>query len=145
MWACRNRHTHLVELLLQHGAEVGKTNVREGSGDGGNTALWFTAQGATPGNVPIARLLLDHGATPDVRCEHGTTALFMAASWGHIGLVQLLIERGANATIRNLAGQTPLESVQSDLAWASRQEVPDGDVRRFLERAPRIIAFLANL
>jgi hypothetical protein len=50
---------------------VNITNPVDGNGDGGNTALWFTAQGAFPGTVPIARLLLDHEAEIDAHANEG--------------------------------------------------------------------------
>jgi ankyrin repeat protein len=78
MWACRNRHITIVELLLERGASVRETNFREVSGDGGNSPLWFTAQGPLPGTVPIGRLLTQAGAEIDQTGEHGTTAFFMA-------------------------------------------------------------------
>ena len=49
MWACRNRHSTIVELLLKRGAQVNTLNQVDSAGEGGNTALWFAAQGAAQG------------------------------------------------------------------------------------------------
>ncbi|MHC4876885.1 MAG: hypothetical protein ACYTGL_10330 [Planctomycetota bacterium] len=51
-------------------------------GDGGNTALWFAAQGPYPGGCEVAHLLIAAAAKVDRLCEHGRTALQMAAGWG---------------------------------------------------------------
>ena len=116
MWACRKRREPVVRELLARGAEVHLTNTLEPNGDGGNTALWFTAQGPTEGTVPIARRLVDGGATLDTRCEHGTTALFMAAAWCHLDLVQFLLFCGADPKLTDARGLTPLESLRQNIA-----------------------------
>jgi ankyrin repeat protein len=68
--------------------------------------LWFAAQGPTSG-LEVARLLIDAGADVNLRCEHGRTALHIAAAWGHLDVVQLLLEHGADPGIRDDEGLTP--------------------------------------
>ena len=66
------------------------------------------------------RELLDMGADPNARAQHGRTPLFRAARSGHAEAVKMLIEAGAdpNATTRK-SGETPLtEAVYNDI-WAS--------------------------
>ncbi|MFA6271457.1 MAG: ankyrin repeat domain-containing protein [Candidatus Paceibacterota bacterium] len=145
MWACRNRHTSIVEFLLSHGAGVNDRNSTENNGDGGNTALWFTAQGAFPGTVPIARLLFEHNAEVNARCEHGTTAFFMAVTWVHMELVQLLLKHGADPSIPNSDGRSPLEAIQRSYEWLETQETKTEDMKRLGFRAPRMIAFLQQI
>lgn len=145
MWACRNRHATIVEFLLSHGASVCDRNSKDSNGDGGNTALWFTAQGSSPGTVPISRLLIDHGAEVNARCEHGTTAFFMAVAWVHMDLVQLLLDHGADPSIPNSDGRTPLEAIQKSYEWANEQETKTEDMKRLAFRAPRMISFLESL
>jgi ankyrin repeat protein len=145
MWACRNRHTTVVELLLERGSPVNVINTQENENEGGNTALWFTAQGASPGTVPVARLLLDHGADIDTRCEQGTTAFYMAASWVHMELVQFLLLHGADPKIKNNEGRTALQQVRKDYEWLQTQKTKTEDMKRFGFRAPRMIAYLEKL
>ncbi len=114
-------------------------------GEGGNTPLWFTAQGIFPGTVPIARLLLDHGAEINTQCENGTTAFYMAVSWVHMELVQFLLSRGADPLLTNNEGLTPLQGIQKDFNWAQDQEIQSEELKRFIFRAPRMIAFLEKL
>jgi len=145
MWACRNRHAAIVELLLGRRVAVNAVNPVAENGDGGNTALWFAAQGAFPGATPIARLLLDHGASIDAPGERGATPFFMAVIWVHMELVQFLLARGANPLLKNAEGKTPLQVIRQQHAWLQGQEKKTDEMKRFGFRAPRMIAFLEKL
>ena len=145
MWACRNRHATIVEFLLKKGVSVHAINPADGHGNGGNTALWFTAQGSSPGTVPLARLLLDHGAKIDARCERGTTAFFLAVSWMHMELVQFLVSRGADPFIENVDGETPLQFIRQHAGRLEVHSHGTEDEKRFILRAPRMIAYLESL
>jgi len=145
MWACRNRHVAIVESLLKRGASVNEINPKGADGDGGNTALWFTAQGAFPGTLSIARLLTQAGAEIDHIGEHETTALWMAISWVHMELVQFLLSCGANPQIKNAKGITAIDSLKADLSWCEAQPKPTENMKRILFRAPRMIAYLEKI
>ncbi len=134
--AARHRDLDRVARLLAAGVDPNVRNAREPNGDGGNTPLWFAAQGARPGGVPVARRLLDAGARMDERCEYGTTALHMAASWAHLDTVQLLVACGADPDGRDNDGRTPL-----DIAQAARAHVQDAD---WQARIPAVIDFLSH-
>ena len=70
---------------------------------------------AAVGDLPKARLLLDHGATIDaIDEEYRSTPLGMAARWGRAEMVELLLERGADPV---LAG----DPWASPRAWAERK------------------------
>src|SRR5262245_59191921 len=105
--AARMRDVPAVQQELNAGVNVDLINGRAPNGDGGNTALWFAAQGPWPNGAQVARILIDAGADVDRQCEHGRTALHMAAAWGHVDVVQLLLKHGANPTIVDEAGMTP--------------------------------------
>src|SRR6185436_5834727 len=102
------RDVETVKRELDAGVDVDVLNGRAANGDGGNAALWFAAQGPAPNGVEVARLSINAGADINRKCEHGRTALQMAAAWGHLNVVQLLIENGADPTIRDDEGMTPL-------------------------------------
>ena len=144
--AARHRETERVASLLRRGVDPNVRNRREPNGDGGNTPLWFAAQGARPGGVPIATALLDAGARVDEHCEHGTTALHLAASWGHLDVVRFLVDRGADIRARDDDGATALGSLQ-----ATRKRVQDEVGRNagppggkeWLNKVPAVIEFLA--
>lgn len=54
------------------------------------------------------RLLLEHGAKPDLRDSLGRTALEMAIVWCLPEVVKLLLLYGAEPNLRDAKGQTPL-------------------------------------
>jgi ankyrin repeat protein len=121
--AARMRDVQAVRRELEAGVDVDVLNGRAANGDGGNTALWFAAQGPAPGGLEVARLLLHAGAKINRPCEHGRTALHMAAAWGHLDLAQLLIECGADPTLRDKEGQTPA------IMAAASERVPEANLR----------------
>jgi ankyrin repeat protein len=144
MWACRNRRESIVAELLGRGADPTLRNRLEQNGDGNNTALWFTGQGPMAGTTGIAQRLITAGARVNDICEHGQTALYIAAAWCHLDLVQLLIDSGADASIPNTSGQTPLAMLHANLQHLAGQSSLSQDQRRFTQRAPRVIAFLES-
>ncbi len=145
--AARHRDADRVAVLLKAGVDPDVRNQREPNGDGGNTPLWFAAQGARPGGVPVAWALLDAGARVDERCEYGTTALHLAASWGHLEMVRFLIDKGANTQARDDKGATPLDSLQADRVRV-QEEVTRGvgpaGGEEWLTRVPAVIDLLAG-
>jgi uncharacterized protein len=70
---------------------------------------------AQRGNIPKARLLLDHGAEIDpVDEEYRSTPLGLAARWGQRAMVAFLLERGADPNKAGAPWATPL-------AWARKK------------------------
>lgn len=83
----------------------------EGAGDlsardpvGVTPLSWATLHGETE----IARLLLDHGASPDCTNIDGSTPLHSAAFLGQAEVAGLLVERGADLSKPNQRGELPL-------------------------------------
>jgi ankyrin repeat protein len=105
--AARMRDVQAIRQELHAGVDVDVVNGRAANGDGGNTALWFAAQGPRPNGVDVARVLIEAGADVNRRCEHGRTALHMAAAWGHADVAKMLLENGADPTIVDEVGMTP--------------------------------------
>jgi ankyrin repeat protein len=75
----------------------------------------YCCSGETPlhvasrrGHVEIVKLLLEHGADPNIRDMYGETPLHDAAYWGHADVVKLLLEHGADLSAKNKYGETPL-------------------------------------
>lgn len=105
--AARMRDVATVRRELAAGVDVDLVNGRAANGDGGNTALWFAAQGPWPGGVEVARVLVEAGADVSKACEHDRTALHMAAAWGHADVARLLLEAGADPSVVDEEGLTP--------------------------------------
>ncbi len=61
------------------------------------------------GSVPMARILISHGADLDAPSEdRGTTAVHMAANFGDLEMLNLLLDDGADIEAQDQTGQTPL-------------------------------------
>jgi ankyrin repeat protein len=81
---------------------------------------------AQEGDIPKARLLLDHGADIDaVDEEYRSTPLGLASRWGRREMVAFLLERGADPDRSGAPWATPL-------AWAKKKGHHDieGDLRQ---------------
>jgi hypothetical protein len=87
MLAVYARHAELVELLLRRGADVNRR------GPFGVRPLMAHA------GVDLARLLLEHGARPNLRDDYGNTALGHAANPGDTELIELLLDHGADVNL----------------------------------------------
>jgi ankyrin repeat protein len=105
--AARMRDVATVVRELESGVDVDLVCEPAKNGDGGNTALWYAAQGPRPGGVAVASVLLAAGAEVNRQCEHGRTALHMAAAWGHLDMVKFLLEHSADPSIRDELNMTP--------------------------------------
>lgn len=95
-------HLDFIKLLLAHGANVNaricgvESTPQACKGDSTETRTIFTMQwlyedGATPflraaqsGDVPLMKLLLEHGADPKITTANGDTALMVAAGIGWV-------------------------------------------------------------
>jgi len=103
--AAMNRSRHASELavarlLLDRGAPI------DISADYGGTPL---ALAARRGDVPMVRLLLQHGANVNAQDEqYGETPLLQAVSSGSLETVKLLVSHGADVTARNGRGESAL-------------------------------------
>ena len=104
-------YPEFTEVLLKSGARV---NIKNRSGE---TPLCLIS-GSYHGNLETARLLLEYGADPGVRCHKGRDSLYMALREGHQGLIQLLLKRGASPNARDDSGRTLLQ-----IAVQNREEV----------------------
>jgi hypothetical protein len=99
------------------------------SGEGGNSALWFAAQGLEPDSVPIAAALLEAGADVNQPGEFNLTPMHMACSWGHVDLVKFLHSHGARLNLMDDHGRTPIELAREDYAEAlkmPKEKWPEG-------------------
>ena len=116
-----NRHTHVAELLCQHGADI------ELAGYNNRTLL-------VDGHVDAVQWLLEHGANvnfrqqtdwrasfpagltflsnrngiPNAAMDHAGSPLHMASLHDHFKIMRLLIQRGADVTSCDNLNSTPL-------------------------------------
>jgi ankyrin repeat protein len=114
-------HREIAEFLLDHGADVSLA---------ARNAQHVTAlHGAVARrDVEIVRMLLKHGADPNVRQESGFVPLHDAAANGEKAIAGLLVEYGAHVDARTDDGKTPydlaVERGQTEVAeWLKTQTV----------------------
>jgi ankyrin repeat protein len=120
-----NGNTAVVQLLLDHGADPhvrdvdGKTALDKAGSLGvsrllirlnvSQTCAFLVA--ADHGDPEQMQLLLDYGASPDVRTDYEETPLHLAAARGRLGAVRFLVlEVNADVNARDREGGTPLHS-----------------------------------
>ena len=66
------------------------------------------------GELEVARMLLDHGMTVDMKNEEGETPLHQVSRGNHnseqtgVDIAQLLLERGADVRAKDKSQETPL-------------------------------------
>ncbi|KAL6617761.1 ankyrin repeat-containing domain protein [Neocallimastix sp. 'constans'] len=103
--ACIFGKMNEVELLLLRHPTI-NVNVRETNGD---TPLIISCQ---TGKADIAQLLLQYNADPNLICECGNTALYVAtfsfSRHRSLGLIRSLLDHGANPNILSQYCLTPL-------------------------------------
>ena len=66
-------------------------------------------------NLELVKLLLAHHADVNARSPNGMTALHCAVDRGYVEVVTFLLKRGADATLRNDAGQSPMDLTEGFL------------------------------
>lgn len=109
MWAAAQRHPEVVKVLLAHGAGVhlrsatwtdvmavephGYLPYNRAIPHGGDTPLLFAARA---GDLAVARLLLEKGASVNDADAWGVSVLAMAAHSGYRDLALFLLEKGAD-------------------------------------------------
>ena len=111
--SARMRNVEAVRTELAKGVAVDVLNGKAPNGDGGNTALWFAAQGPLPYGLAVVEVLVAAGAAVNRQCEHGRTALHMASAWGHLDVVRYLLDHGADPTIKADKEGTPAEMARA--------------------------------
>ncbi|XP_037578179.1 ankyrin repeat, SAM and basic leucine zipper domain-containing protein 1-like [Dermacentor silvarum] len=117
--ACYSGCVEMVQLLIDHGADVNATK--------GLATPLMTVCGSQKGTeaalVTCAEVLLKHGAEPDLAGRDGTTPLMLAAREGYCQLIEMLLDRGADAKSLDSQGWT-------SLSWAAY--AGQGRAARFL-------------
>jgi ankyrin repeat protein len=80
--AAYNGHLEVIDLLVEHGADLNQRDSQYGY-----TALHWTVHG---GKLDAAQYLVDYGCNVEAEDSEGNTALFYAVNNNHIELVHFL-------------------------------------------------------
>lgn len=107
--AAQGRHTEVCRALLAAGAKI---NAR---GQGGWTALMFSAKSSADKSAAMLSLLINEGADINVASDKGTTALMLAGESGQMKMCNLLLDARANVNAKDELGTV------LDRAVANRQ------------------------
>ena len=105
--AARNGHHRAVQVLLEQKTDVnsqanlGKTAL--------NQAGTFASSHSRGREADIVRLLLDHGADPNIPDDSHSTPLHRASSLGLLDVARLLLSYGANIDEKDEKGRTPFQ------------------------------------
>ena len=127
-WAIGKNDSVLAERVIRQGAPV-NGSLSSGTRDTPLLAACFA------GATGIVKLLLAHGARPNVADEEGNTPLHAAVQADHEDIVPLLLAHGANTNVREKYGETPLyEAVYREetgmvkllLAHGAKVHIADG-------------------
>ncbi|GMM56739.1 Hos4 protein [Maudiozyma humilis] len=130
--ACDKGKLDTVRALLA----AGEIDVND-QDNAGNTPLH---EAALNGHLEVVRVLVEHGADPNVRSYEmfGDTPLIDASANGHLDVVSYLLAHGADPTITNAKGMTAYEAIESDdsdLDDSERELV--GEIRSVLRAAAK--------
>jgi len=137
----------VVKLLRQHIIKVSNVDIRTAAAEGNIEAIQqhvssgtdLNAKEPTGGSTPLivaavfgqteaARLLIEKGASVNVKNNEGNTSLHVATFFCHPETVKLLLEKSAKVNALNNRGETPLDTVEGN--W--NQEL-EGVYRFFAE------------
>uniref|UniRef100_A0A3B1K848 Palmitoyltransferase n=1 Tax=Astyanax mexicanus TaxID=7994 RepID=A0A3B1K848_ASTMX len=104
------------------------TTVLQQKGWGGFTALHFAA---LHGNRPIAELLLNCGADPNIPCDAGQTPFHFACRHGNISIMHKMLQHGADLAAVDLQGKTSLHHAVSGGNIVAMQYLSETTMFRF--------------
>jgi len=125
--ACSERNAGMVQLLLDHGADVNAVSAY------GETAVHIAA---AHGFADILELLINNGGSINAKTNAGWTPLHEACWQGRVAAARVLFERGADPNARDNNGATPLDKALSKDAYPFRREEI---VDLFREYAPDLV------
>ncbi len=100
--ACFFGHYDTAEYLVKAGAPL--------NSPAHNDLKAAPLHSATAGRYEkIVKMLLDHGADPNVREQNGFTALHVAAQNNDVEIIHLLLLGGADLTLKSTSGKTAMD------------------------------------
>lgn len=127
--ACFFGHTDTAEYLAMAGAPVNSPSRNELKAAPIHSA-------AAGGHTKIVKILLDHGADPNLREQGGFTPLHAAAQNGDVETVRTLLLGGADLTLKSENGKTALDIAMDAGHEQASALLGEGVTKRFRHREP---------
>lgn len=122
--ACYFGHFEVAEYLVKAGAPLNATSH--------NQLKAAPLQSAATGrHEKIARMLLEHGADPNVREQGGYTPLHAAARNGDETMIRTLLYGGADVGVKSEDGKLPLDLAQEAGHAEAVRLLTEGITKRF--------------
>ncbi|KAI5724272.1 hypothetical protein M8J77_000586 [Diaphorina citri] len=115
------------KFLLDHDASISCT-----APSTHDTALHIIAAHNYPTMLPVAKVLLERGLSPDLKNVQGYTPLHLCVLAHNEELFSLLLSRGVNLNVTDVKGHPPLYYACLDLT--DEDSVKDSFASRILER-----------
>ncbi len=134
--AARSSDVEAMRVLIEGGADPSLHDEKRG---GINPLLAVTMGPELPALIEADRqpteqaaiaaidFLLDHGVSPSIANDLGTTALHMAALRDYPGVIRHMAERGADLNVADREGFTPLDYALGHLPAKLRTKAPGAD------------------
>jgi ankyrin repeat protein len=111
----------ILEAAISEDLEALKANLSSGNIDEQDEETGFTALHvcAQNGNAEMTKILLENGASVNIKDNYGNTALFKAVffSNGKTEIIKMLIDSGSNPEDKNDAGMTPRRLAENMAAF----------------------------
>lgn len=119
----KERHaTEVIMILLENGANI-NIQMPEVGGFSGETALHFACYFTTSN---IVRLLLCHGANPNIQGAHGVTPLFISIRYSKYDTMKVLLDFGADVNFKTNLGNAPIHEILYMSSYDNDQNVIRG-------------------
>jgi ankyrin repeat protein len=129
MRASKNQLPSIMEKLIQHGADVNRSDVD------GDTPLHYLTMNLSDKNVGALNLLISSGASLEAKNNKGETPLLSAARWLNLSAVKLLLNAGSDKNARNAAGENVIQIFKNAGDYQSVDEL----LALGLENAPATV------
>ena len=137
--------TPFIKVLLDRGVDVNTRSKANTEIRNGQRATWLNEDGATPflraalcGDIEVMKMLIAHGADPNITTTDGTTPLMAAAGIGYsdgfihdisedttIQAMKLILDLGADVNATNKRGMTALHGAAHKANLAEIQLLVD--------------------
>jgi ankyrin repeat protein len=125
--ACFFGQPDVAEYLVKAGASINSKSHN-------NLKVAPIQSAAAGGHKKIVKMLMDHGADPNIREQGGFTPLHAAAENGDEEMIRLLLYGGADLTLKNNEGKSALDLAMENGHEKATLLLGEGITKRFQKK-----------